>query len=124
MLRARYLAAIPVIALVAACSNMGASYTPVIDGPVGPNYASDLAACQSLARQQGAVGGNTAGAALAGAAVGGGTAAIVNNKGSNARDAAAVGALVAGGASVASNVSHQQTIVRNCMRSRGYNVVG
>lgn len=124
MLRARYLVAIPVIALVAACSNMGASYTPVIDGPVGPNYASDLAACQALARQQGVVSGNTAGAALAGAAVGGGSAAIINNKGSNARDAAAVGALVAGGASAASNMSKQQTIVRNCMRGRGYNVVG
>ncbi|WP_116130954.1 glycine zipper family protein [Tropicimonas sp. IMCC34043] len=123
MLRLKVFSVIPMIALVAACSNMGANYTPIIDGPVGPNYANDLAQCQALARQQGTLDANTAGMALGGAAVGGATAAIVNNKGSNARDAAMVGALVGGAASAASNVNSKEVIVRNCMRGRGYNVV-
>lgn len=124
MRRLKNLSAIPLIFLVAACATSGANYRPVIDGPVGPNYANDLAACQSLASQQGAFDSNTGAAALTGAALAGGTTAIFNNRGTNARDAALVGAAagVAGGA--LQQQQNKEVIVRNCMRSRGYNVVG
>lgn len=124
MLTLKKFTAIPLVLVIAACSNSGTSYTPVIDGPVGPNYATDLAQCQALARQQGTVDGNTAGAALGGAALAGGSAALINNKGSNARDAALIGAVVGGGASALGNMQNQEIIIRNCMRGRGYNVVG
>lgn len=118
------LLALPLIALVAACTNSGASYQPVIDGPVDANYNANLAQCQSLASQQGAFDSNTAGQAVAGAAIGGGTAALVNNRGTNARDAALVGAAVGITAGALDQQRNKESIIRNCMRQRGYNVVG
>ncbi|PRY25169.1 hypothetical protein CLV78_102346 [Aliiruegeria haliotis] len=124
MFRLAKLSVIPVVFLVGACENSGANYTPVIDGPVSANYNSDLAQCQSLAASQGTVNSETGAAALTGAALAGGTAALIDNTGSNARDAALVGAVAGGISSAAQNVSQKEVIVRNCMRSRGYNVVG
>ncbi|MFD0978936.1 hypothetical protein SAMN05421757_101406 [Tropicimonas sediminicola] len=124
MRRLKNLSAIPLICIVAACANTGSSYQPVIDGPIGPNYANDLAACQSIAAQQGAFDNNTAAAAATGAALAGGTTAVFNNRGTNARDAALIGAAagVAGGA--LQQQQNKEAIIRNCMRGRGYNVVG
>ena len=115
---------IVVLPVLAACDNSGANYTPVIDGQIGPNYSADLAQCQALARSQPTVGTNTAGSAAAGAAVAAGTTAIIDNTGSNVRDAAIIGAVVGGTANAIQNNQNQEVIVRNCMRSRGYNVVG
>jgi hypothetical protein len=118
------LLALPLIAAAAACTNTGASYQPVIDGPVDANYAANLSQCQNLASQQGAFDNNTAGQAVAGAAIGGGTAALVNNKGTNARDAALVGAAVGLTAGALDQQRNKESIIKNCMRQRGYNVVG
>lgn len=119
----KILFALPLAALVAACTNTGANFTPIIDGPVGPNYANDLAQCQQLARSQATLDQRTAGTALTGAAVAGGATALLDNRGTNVRDAALVGALVGGTASAAQNRANQETIIRNCMRQRGYRVV-
>jgi hypothetical protein len=124
MRNVRTFIAIPIIALVAGCSNTGANFQPVIDGPVGPNYNQDLAACQNLAARQGAFDSNTAGAALAGAGIAATGTAIFNNRGTNVRDAAAVGALAGVTAGALQQNSNKETIIRNCMRQRGYNVVG
>lgn len=126
MLRSRILATLPALCLclVAACANSGANYRPVIDGPVGPNYDADLADCQSLAAQQGAFDQNTGAAAATGAVVAGGTAAIFNNRGNNVRDAALAGAATGVAAGALQQQNNKAAIVRNCMRSRGYNVVG
>ena len=118
------LSVLPLVAILAACANSGANYQPVIDGPVGPNYANDLAQCQNLASQQGAFDSSTAGQAVAGAAVAGGTAALIDNTGSNARDAALVGAAVGVTAGALDQQRNKESIIRNCMIQRGYNVVG
>ncbi|WP_233421961.1 glycine zipper family protein [Ruegeria profundi] len=115
---------LPACLAIAACTNVGANYVPIIDGPVGPNYQSDLANCQALARTQGTVDGRTAGAAAVGAAGAAATTAIIQDSSDNLGRAAAAGALVGAGASAINNTQNQEVIVRNCMRGRGYNVVG
>lgn len=116
--------AIPLVTLVAACATSGANYQPVIDGAVGANYNNDLAQCQNLAASQGALDSNAAGKAAAGAGVAAAGTAVFNNRGNNVRDAAVVGALVGITASAIDQNSNKEAIVRNCMRQRGYNVVG
>ena len=115
---------VPAILLAGACSNVGANYQPVVDGPVGPNYNADLAQCQALARSQPTVDSRTAGAAAIGAVGAAGTKAIIDDSASDLGRAAAAGALVGAGASALQNTQNQEVIVRNCMRGRGYNVVG
>ena len=115
---------LPAILAVGACTNVGANYQPIIDGPIGPNYQSDLANCQALARSRPTVDGNTAGAAAIGAAGAAGTKAIIDDSASDLGRAAVAGALVGAGASAIQNTQNQEVIVRNCMRGRGYNVVG
>lgn len=126
MLRVSTLSIVPVIALVAACTNSGANYTPVIDGPLGPNYSNDLAQCQNLAASQATVDASTAGAAATGAGVAAASSAIFNGTGSgnNVGEAAAVGAIVGATSSAVNNNRNKEVIVRNCMRGRGYNVIG
>lgn len=124
MLNPKLLASVPLILLVAACGNSGASYQPVIDGPVGPNYGADLASCQSLASQQGALATGTATTAVTGAAVAGGATAALNNEGTNVRDAALIGAATGVATGALQQQRNKESIVRNCMRQRGYNVVG
>ncbi len=116
--------AIALVGFTAACATSGANYQPVIDGAVSPNYSNDLAQCQALASQQGAFDSTTGQKAVAGAAVAGGTTAVFNNKGTNARDAALVGAAVGLTAGALDQQKNKEAIIKNCMRQRGYNVVG
>ncbi|MTI01763.1 glycine zipper family protein [Roseibium sp. RKSG952] len=115
---------LPVLMLAGACANTGANYQPVIDGPVGPNYSNDLAQCQQLAASQAAVDGSTAGNAAIGAAGAAATTAIIQDSSDNLGRAAAAGALLGAGADVYAKNQNREVIVRNCMRGRGYNVVG
>ncbi len=115
---------VPALLAVAACTNTGASYQPVIDGPVGPNYNSDLAQCQQLAASQPGVDGSTAGNAAIGAAGAAAVTGIVQDSSDNLGRAAVAGALVGAGADVINKNQNKEVIVRNCMRGRGYNVVG
>lgn len=115
---------LPAILVAGACTNTGANYQPIVDGPVSPNYNADLAQCQAVARQQGTIDSNTAGAAAIGAAGAAGTKAIIDDSASDLGRAAVAGALVGAGVSALQNTQKQEVIVRNCMRSRGYNVVG
>ena len=52
-----------ILCLTAACATTGANVVPVVDGPVSPNFNSDLAQCQALARSQPVMSGSTAGSA-------------------------------------------------------------
>ncbi|MCG7519193.1 glycine zipper family protein [Ruegeria sp. Ofav3-42] len=115
---------LPAILVVGACTNVGANYQPVIDGPVSPNYNADLAQCQALARSQPTLNSRTAGAAAIGAVGAAGTKAIIDDSASDLGRTAAAGALIGAGASALQNTQNQEVIVRNCMRGRGYNVVG
>lgn len=117
-------AVIPALLLASACANTGSNYQPVIDGAVGPNYSSDLLSCQQLAERQGVLGSDAAQntAVTAGAAAAG--TALVNNRGTNVRDAAAIGAIAGLAGSALQQQQAKENIIKNCMRSRGYNVVG
>ena len=118
------LAAAPALCLVTACANTGSNYQPVVDGAVGPNYSADLYSCQQLAASQGALGSDAAqNTAVAAGAAAAGTA-LVNNRGTNVRDAAAVGAIAGLAGSAIQQQQPKEQISRNCMRGRGYNVVG
>ncbi|TMV06912.1 glycine zipper family protein [Ruegeria sediminis] len=123
MIRFPKISLVPLVCLVGACANSGANYQPVIDGPVGPNYNADLAQCQSLAASQPLADGKTAGSVAVGAGVGAATSAILDD-GDNLGEAAAVGALGGLTSSAIQKNAQRESIVRNCMRGRGYNVVG
>ncbi|MBV1896901.1 MAG: glycine zipper family protein [Rhodobacteraceae bacterium] len=116
--------AIPIVFLAAACTNSGSSYTPVIDGPVGPNYNADLSQCQALAASGATVDERTAGSVATGAAVAGASSVIWNDNSNNLGEAAAVGAVAGLTADLIQKNSDREAIVKNCMRGRGYNVVG
>lgn len=124
MLKRKFSLLVPTILVVGACANSGANYQPIVDGPVSPNYNADLAQCQAVARQQSTIDGRTAGAAAIGAAGAAGTKAIIDDSTSDLGRTAVAGALVGAGASALQNTQKQEVIVRNCMRGRGYNVVG
>ncbi len=115
---------LPALLVAGACTNTGANYQPVIDGPVGPNYNNDLLQCQQLAASQASVDGSTAGNAAIGAAGAAAVTGIVQDSSDNLGRAAVAGALVGAGADVINKNQNKEVIVRNCMRNRGYNVVG
>lgn len=112
------------ILLTAACTNTGADYTPIVDGPTGPNFNADLAQCQQLSQQQAIVDGDTAATAATAAGVAGASSVIFNGNSSNLGEAAAVGALTGLASGSLRNNREREEIIRRCMRGRGYNVVG
>ncbi|MFT4961144.1 MAG: hypothetical protein ACI92Z_002231 [Paracoccaceae bacterium] len=118
------LLAVPIVFFLGACENSGANYTPVIDGPVSANYNADLSQCQALAASGAAVDERTAAAVATGAVVGGASSVIWNDNSSKLGEAAAVGAVVGLASGLAQKSGERESIVKNCMRGRGYNVVG
>ncbi len=117
-------AAFALLGLTTACVNSGSNYVPVVDGPVSASFQGDLAACQQLASQQGALSSTAGEQAAAGAVVAGGATAVFANEGTNVAEAAAIGAATG---LIASGVQQQQNkeqLIKNCMRGRGHNVVG
>ncbi len=124
MPRLRLLVALPALLIATACANSGANYTPVIDGPRGPTYEADLAACQQLAASGGVVDGRVAGSTATGAGIGAASAVIWDGNSSNLGEAAAVGAIAGLASGVARQNRSRENIVRNCMSGRGYRVLG
>lgn len=124
MLTKKTLYSLPVVFLAAACANTGANYTPVIDGPKGPEYTADLAACQQLAAQGGVVDGRVAGSAAAGAGIGAASTVIWDGNSDNLGEAAAVGAIAGLTSGVIQKNAKRENIVKNCMSGRGYRVLG
>ena len=105
------------------------SYEPIIDrkGVDQARYQQDLAECRDYADQVG-VGGEAAKGTGIGAVLGGALGAIAGAFGGGAGRGAALGASiggVAGGArGTAEGVSDQKQVIRNCLRHRGYAVLG
>lgn len=109
------------LVLMAACADSGANYEPILDGAPTAAYRADLAACQTLARNQNQFDQETMGAAVIGAGAG---AVLGEVEGGEALGGAVAGAL-AGGVSSAVDVSERrQSIVIECLRGRGHRVVG
>lgn len=107
---------------LAACGQSGAGYVPIVDGPKGAAFQSDLGACQSLARNQRQFDQEAWGAAAAGAGVG----AVLGelDEDGDAVGGAIAGALAGGVASAVEGGERRQAIVIACMQGRGHKVVG
>jgi outer membrane lipoprotein SlyB len=129
MLRKMFLAkntrapAILAIALcLSACAGIGADYRPVVDmsGHTQAAYDRDVAACQQTAA---AVRNNTRAVEDAGMGVAGGSALGFNDGGIGGDPLLAAGA-GGGGYEEAAAENHEQRIVKNCMRARGYTILG
>ncbi len=110
------------LALVAACADHGANYEPILDGAPTRAYRADLAACQTLARNQNQFDHETAGAAVLGAGVGAALGAADDD--GDALGGAVVGALAGGMSGAVDAGERREAIVIECLRGRGHRVVG
>ncbi|MGV6820988.1 MAG: glycine zipper family protein [Parvularcula sp.] len=111
---------------LAGCSNTGATYTPITDGPVSPQFQADLSACQRLATERGYLNDDTKSQALIGAGIGA-LAGLADDDVSDTEGAVAgavVGALAGGGAGMVETRGQRRQIVIECMKGRGHRVVG
>ena len=109
---------------VAACANSGANYEPIIDGEKGPQYSTDLSECQALAASASAIDEETARTTATGALVAGASSLILNGDSDDLGEAVAVGAIAGLASSGLGDVSERESVVKNCMSGRGYNVIG
>ncbi len=117
-------------ALIAGCAS---SYTPVVDFQASTNtpenFDQNLEACRNLAQQGSGAVEDAAVAGVGGAALGAATGAIAGAiLGGGAGTGAAAGAAIGGTAGTvggaAQGVSDEKQMVRNCLRGRGYSVIG
>lgn len=108
---------------LAGCAGRDTRGGPIVDmkGVNPVQYRSDLSECQAYAEQV-AVGGRAAGGAVTGAVLGGVLGAVVGNSDTAERSAGA-GAVVGGARGTGSALRERQTVVRNCLRNRGYAVL-
>lgn len=109
-------------AVLAACADSGANYTPILDGPPRAEFGADLSACQALARNQRQFDQETAGAAVLGA--GAGAALGAADTDGDILGGAIAGALVGGISTAVSAGERREAIVVECLRGRGHRVVG
>ncbi len=109
------------LVMVAACADSGANYRPILDGPPTAAYQADLAACQTLARNQKQFDQDTMAATVLGAGVG---AALGEADTGDAMGGAVAGALAGGISSAVDVGERREAIVVECLRGRGHRVVG
>lgn len=105
------------LVLVAACADSGANYQPILDGTPTAAYRADLAACQTLARNQRQFDQDTMAATVLGAALG-------EAESGDALGGAVAGALAGGVSSAVDAGERREAIVVECLRGRGHRVVG
>jgi outer membrane lipoprotein SlyB len=125
----RVLAMLAVALSLSACAGGGADYRPVVDmsGHTPLAYDRDAAACEQTAR---AARNNrdVAEDAGIGAAGGGALGAVAGAIGGAPLVGAGVGALAGlvggGGYEEAKTENREERIVKNCMRARGYTILG
>ncbi len=115
-----------ILTLVSACAESGANYAPILDGEPTAAYAQDMRECQALAANQHQFDRHTAGSAALGAGVGA-LAGGADDDVSDSEGIAAglvVGALVGAAAGAGEASDRRESIVVECLRGRGYRVVG
>lgn len=118
----KFLMIIPACLIVAACADSGANYQPILDGTPTAAYRTDLAACQSLARNQNQFDQETLGATLMGAGAGAALGELDDD--GDALGGAVAGALAGGVAGAVNASERREAIVLECLRGRGHRVVG
>lgn len=111
-----------ILALVG-CTGRGSRGGPIVDmkGVDPAQYRVDLLECQQYADDV-AVGGRAAAGAAGGAVLGGLVGAAVGNS-DTAKRSAGAGAVVGGARGTGDALRERQTVVRNCLRHRGYAVL-
>jgi hypothetical protein len=107
------------------------SYVPVVDLKQskngGANYEQDLNECQALAGQRDPASQTVQGAgvgALVGAGLGAALGALSGRPGGGAATGAVLGGAGGGLSQGAGGFDNQRAIIVNCLRGRGYAVVG
>ena len=107
-----------------------ASYSPVVDPQYVRNddaYYRDRAQCRALADANTSTAKSVAKDTVIGGAVGTGTGALIGAIAGSATKGLAYGAVIGGLAGATKGVyesnKNYETIYRNCMRGRGYNVL-
>lgn len=111
---------------LAACAQ---SYEPIIDmkGVDEAKYRQDLSECRAYAEEVSPAGeaakSGGIGAAL-GAALGAIAGAFTGGAGRGAAIGASVGGVGGAASGVGQGVSDQKQVIRNCLRGRGYSVLG
>lgn len=111
---------------LSACAGGGAAYQPIIDGPLGANYASDISGCRQVAERRNYNNSDTRTGALLGAGFFG-LGALGDDDDNDVGDViggALIGGLLGGAISALETRSERKDIVRNCMSGRGYSVLG
>ncbi len=114
------LALIVIVFLSTSCATRNRS--GIVIDPAGVDmerYQLDLSECQRISEQ---VEQKAAGGVVGGAVVGGVLGAIVGNSSTAARGAG-VGAVTGGVGGAGSTHQERQTVVKNCLRNRGYKVL-
>ncbi|MDD5586419.1 MAG: glycine zipper domain-containing protein [Alphaproteobacteria bacterium] len=111
---------------VAACAS---TYQPVVDmqGVDTYKYQQDLSACRQYAEQVNpweSAGIDTLIGAAGGAALGAATGAVVGSPAMGAATGAAVGGIGGGAYGGLSGADRQKAIISNCLKGRGYKVLG
>ncbi|MFK7764155.1 MAG: glycine zipper family protein [Roseobacter sp.] len=117
----KHVVTIPFILSIAACTERGAQYQPVLDGQPAVAFQSDLTACQNLAHAQNQFDQETAGAVVLGAGAG---AILGEIDEDDALGGAVIGVLAGGVASAVNATERREAIVIECLRGRGHPVVG
>ncbi|MEC7763134.1 MAG: glycine zipper family protein [Pseudomonadota bacterium] len=111
---------------LSACDDMGANYTPILDGAPTAAFHADLTECQELARAQKQLDQETGAAAVLGAGAGAVFGALDGDMDvvGGAVGGAVAGALAGGVASAVDVSERRESIVIECLRGRGHRVVG
>ncbi len=116
------------VCLIAGCAGTGAEYQPIVDGPVGAAYQSDLAQCRELSRSKTLINPETKTQAALGAAVMGAAAGLDDEADGDRLGSALGGALLGGllGTAGGATETHfeRQDIINDCLKGRGHAVVG
>ena len=112
IIRTSVLAAVAVV--LGGCFATGAKHRPIVDGGDPRKYEADLAACQEVARQRSYLNPDV----QLHAAIGGAVGAVVDGL-----EGAVAGAAIGGGTAAVDTVRQRKAIVINCMEGRGHRVV-
>ena len=128
----RFHIVLPGFLALSACAGSGSEYRPIVDGPRGPAFSADLAACQDVAKQRSYANAEVRSDAAAGAALGGLVTGLAVGVEEGDLGAGVVGALIgaaiggaaAGGERAWETQGERKNIVVACMQGRGHNVVG
>jgi len=108
---------------VVACSNTAGRYNPIVDGPRDAKYTADIGACQDLASQRSYANGDVKTNALIGAGLGTLLGAAEEGIG-GAIAGGLIGSIAGGGGTAWEARGERKSIIVECMRGRGHQVVG